>query len=213
MKRAKDSFMNADDLFAQLKHPNPNLRDRAMVQIAETSDETTVPRLLALMDEDDVAYRRAAVKTLGVIGPEAIPAITDALKTSDDPTARASCTKAMAQVAVNYPDDPFPESGIAGLKLALADTNPVVHIAAIMTLGAIGAPVLDILIDELRTSDNPAKGVAIANALGSIGEQQAIEVLTEVANDESVDSYVRESATSAISRAEMIANYRKASPQ
>lgn len=200
--------MTADALFAQLKHPNPNLRERAMVQIAETCDDTTVPRLLALMAEADVSYRRAAVKTLGVVGPQAVPAIATALQSSADPTARASCTKAMAQVAVNYPDEPFPSEGIEGLKLALADENPVVHIAAIMTLGAIGEPALDILIAEFRTSDNPAKGVAIANALGSIGGQQANAALTEAANNESADSYVRESATSALSRAEMVSGLR-----
>ncbi|MEO0853951.1 MAG: HEAT repeat domain-containing protein, partial [Cyanobacteria bacterium J06648_11] len=75
----------------------------------------------------------------------------------------------------------------------------------IMTLGAIGEPVLDILIDDLRTSDNPAKGVAIANALGGIGNPRAIAALKEAASNESLDSYVRESANSAISRAEMVA--------
>ena len=53
-----------DSLFERLKHPNPNLRERAMVEIAESRDETTIPRLMSLLGEEDVTYRRAAVKTL-----------------------------------------------------------------------------------------------------------------------------------------------------
>ena len=38
-----------DSLFERLKHPNPNLRDRAMVEIAESRDESTIPRLMSLL--------------------------------------------------------------------------------------------------------------------------------------------------------------------
>uniref|UniRef100_UPI00286A1676 HEAT repeat domain-containing protein n=1 Tax=Chamaesiphon sp. OTE_20_metabat_361 TaxID=2964689 RepID=UPI00286A1676 len=50
-------------LFDRLKHPNPNLRDRAMLELVETRDETTIPRLIGILDENDTTYRRAAVKT------------------------------------------------------------------------------------------------------------------------------------------------------
>lgn len=38
--------------------------------------------------------------------------------------------------------------------------------------------------------------VAIVNALASVGDPRCVEILTRFANDEAVDSYVRESATS-----------------
>ncbi|NJQ97678.1 MAG: HEAT repeat domain-containing protein [Hydrococcus sp. CSU_1_8] len=62
--------MTIDSLFEQLKHPNPHLRERAMWEIADARDETTIPRLMAVLGEEDVVYRRAAVKALGVIGIE-----------------------------------------------------------------------------------------------------------------------------------------------
>ena len=71
--------MNMDSLFEKLKHPNPNLREIAMDEIAESRDENTIPRLMSLLGEEDVIYRRAAVKTLGVIGFDALPPLVDSL--------------------------------------------------------------------------------------------------------------------------------------
>jgi bilin biosynthesis protein len=202
--------MTTDSLFEQLKHPNPHLRERAMQELAESRDENTIPRLMGILGEEDIVYRRAAVKALGVIGPEAVPSLVESLLNSDNATIRGSCAKALAQVALNYPDVPFPTEGMQGLKIALNDPNPVVHIASVMALGEIGSPALDILIESLKTTDNVALAVAITNALGSIGDNRAVEVLTTFANDESADSYVRESATSALPRLEQVSQYQAA---
>ena len=202
--------MTTESLFNQLKHPNPNLRERAIWQLAEAhaEGETIVPRLMDLLAEEDMVYRRASVKALGAIGADAVPFLVETLQTSEDPTIRASCTKALAQLAVNYPDRPFPPQGLEGLKLAVADPNPVVHIAGVMALGAIGPAVLEMLIEVLTTTDNPAIAVATINALGSMGDERVAEVLSALAEDESADSYVRESATSALSRMEQVIGLR-----
>ena len=202
--------MTTDSLFEQLKHPNPHLRERAMQEIAETRDENTIPRLMDILGEENVTYRRAAVQALGVIGTDAVPFLLGPLHNSDNATIRASCAKALAQVAFNHPGVTFPSEGLQGLKTALNDLNPVVHIASVMALGEIGIPALDILIESLKTTDNVALAVAIINALGSIGDTRAVEVLTKFANDESADSYVRESATSALPRLEQVSKYQAA---
>ena len=93
--------MSLDALFDQLKHPNPNLRDRAALEIAEKRDETTIPRLMEILDAEDVMFRRAAVKVLGVIGPDALPVLCEGLLQNPDPVVRASCAKAIAQCATN----------------------------------------------------------------------------------------------------------------
>ncbi len=201
--------MTTDSLFEQLKHPNPYLRERAMRELVETRDQNTIPRLMGILGEEDVVYRRAAVKALGFIGPDSVPSLVESLLNSDNVTIRASCAKALAQIAVNHREVPFPAEGIQGLKAALNDPNPVVHIASVMALGEIGSPVLDILVENLQTTDNPALAVAITNALGSMGDSRAVEVLTALTNDQSADSYVRESATSALSRLEMVINYQQ----
>ncbi|MDZ8027160.1 MAG: HEAT repeat domain-containing protein [Nostoc sp. DedQUE01] len=199
--------MTTDSLFEQLKHPNPNLRERAMWQLAEVHDENTIPRLMSILDDEDVTYRRAAVKALGAIGVDAVPAVVESLLNSDNATIRGSCAKALAQVAANHPDVPFPEEGLQGLKTALNDENGVVYIASVMALGEIGSPAFEILNEALKTTDNVAVAVAIVNALGSMGDVRGVEVLTALTNDETVDPYVRESAVSALPRLEQVIKY------
>ena len=199
--------MSIDALFEQLKHPNPHLRDRAMWELAETEDETIIPRLMTVLDEEDTTYRRAAVKTLGVVGPETIPPLLEALQTSDNVTVRGSAVKALAQVAICHPDVPFSEAGMQGLKVALGDPNPVVNIAAVMALGEIGSTdAFDILWEVLKTTDNVALAVTITNTFGSINDSRGADVLKTIIEDDSADEYVRESAVSALSRLELVMN-------
>lgn len=199
--------MTIDALFEKLKHPNPNLRGKAMWELAEARDEHTIPRLMTILDEEDVEYRRTAVKTLGVIGADVVPYVVDSLLNSDNPTVRSSCAKALAQIVAHHPDISMPEEGIQGLKQAMSDPNPVVYIPAVMTLGEIGASVFEILVETLKSTDNPALAVTILNALGSMGDSRAIEVLTELSQDDTVDSYIKESSVSALSRLEMVMKY------
>ncbi|WP_138501533.1 HEAT repeat domain-containing protein [Nostoc sp. PA-18-2419] len=201
--------MTTDSLFEQLKHPNPNLRERAMWQLAEVRDENTIPRLMSILDDEDVTYRRAAVKALGAVGVDAVPTLVESLLNSDNATIRGSCAKALAQVAANHSDIPFPQEGLQGLKTALDDPNGVVYIASVMALGEIGSPAFEILTEALKTTDNVAVAVAIVNALGSMGDARGVEVLTALTNDETVDSYVQESAVSALPRLEQVIKYSK----
>jgi bilin biosynthesis protein len=196
-----------EELFQLLKHPNPHLRDQAMWELTEHPEDTTIPRLMKVLDETDTTYRRAAVKALGAIGPNTVAPLVDALLNSDNVTVRGSAAKALAQVAINHPDVPMSEVGMQGLKTAMSDENPVVHIAAVMALGEIGTPAVEVLIEALQTTDNPALAMSVVNALGSIGDSRGVEVLQTLAQDESTDSYVRESAISSLSRLEMTTQF------
>ena len=199
--------MTQDSLFEQLKHPNPHLRQRAMIQMAEERDDATIPRLMAILDDENIEYRRASVQALGVVGIDAVPPLVAKLQASEDATVRSCAVKAMAQIALNYPELAFPETGMQGLKVALNDPSPVVHIAAAMALGEIGEPALDLLLDSLQTSDNLALQIAVLNAVGSLGDPRAAEVLSNLANDASADPYLQESAASALSRLELVGKY------
>ncbi|MEO1353093.1 MAG: HEAT repeat domain-containing protein [Cyanobacteria bacterium J06635_15] len=199
--------MSVDALFEQLKHPNPHLRDRAMWELAETEDETIIPRLISVLDEENTTYRRAAVKTLGAVGTDTVPPLVEAVLRSDNVTVRGSAVKALAQVAICYPDVPFPEAGMQGLAQALSDLNPVVNIAAVMALGEIGSTeAFDILFETFKTTDNIALSVTIANTFGSIKDSRGAEVLQSIIDDDTVEGYVQESAISALSRLELVMN-------
>ena len=80
-----------------------------------------------------------------------------------------------------------------------------------MALGQMGSAAFEILVESLKTTDNIAVQVAIVNALASLGDDRCKEVLTNFVNDETVDSYVRESATSSLSRLDLVMNYKRQS--
>ncbi|MEA5480061.1 HEAT repeat domain-containing protein [Pseudanabaena galeata UHCC 0370] len=201
--------MSTETFFQQLKHPNPNVRNQAMWGIADNYDAEVINRLMALLDEEDTTYRRAAVKTLGAIGHETVTPLVAALLNSDNMTVRSSAAKALAQVIICHPDEPLSDEGVQGLRSALQDQNPVVNIAAVMAMGEIGAPVVHLLIEALQTTENPALAVSLVNAIASTGDSRGIDVLQAIINDEAADSYVRETATSAISRLEMVAGFKR----
>ena len=179
-----------------------------MWEIAEARDENTIPYLMSVLGQEDVTFRRSAVKTLGVIGADVVPPVVEALLNDDNPTVRSSCAKVLAQIAVNHPDVPMPEKGIQGLKQALEDANPVVNIPAVMALGEIGSPVFDLLVETLNTSDNIVVQMSVVNALGSMGDARGVEVLTNLSQDKAADPYLQESATSALARLEMVMKYK-----
>ena len=201
--------MSTETLFQQLKHPNPNLRNQAMWELAENYDAETIVKLMSILDDEDTNYRRAAVKTLGEIGHEAVTPLVAAMLNSENVTVRGSAAKAIAQVVICHPDQPLSDEGVQGLKTALQDANPVVNIAAVMAMGEIGEPVVDILIEALQETDNPALAISLVNTIASIGDIRGVEVLQEIINNEAADSYVRESATSALSRLEMVTGFKK----
>lgn len=175
-----------------------------MREIAASRDEQTIPRLMAIMDAEDIGYRRTAVKTMGIIGPDAVPVLAETLTQHQNSTVRASCAKALAQVAVNHKEVDFPQVGIQALQQAVNDPDPVVHLATVMALGAVGPAVFEILVETLRTTENIAIAVATVNALGSLGDERCKPVLEEFAQNDSVDPYIQESAVSAVSRLDMI---------
>jgi bilin biosynthesis protein len=201
--------MSLDAYFDRLKHPNPNLREQAMGDIVDHRDETTIDRLMAALGDEDVVFRRASVKTLGAIGPDAVPALVEALLNSESVTVRGSCAKALAQVAIYHRDAVFPQVGLDGLKQSMQDANPVVHIASAMALGQVGEPAVEILMDAIRTTDNLALSVSALNSLGAIQDDRAAQMLTEIAEDESADPYLRETATSALSRLELVKGFQR----
>lgn len=201
--------MTQDTLFEGLKNPNPHLRSRVMWEIVETEDETTIPRLMSILDETDTTYRRAAVKTLGAIGMKSLPFLQEVLLNSDNSTVRSSCAKAIAQVAINYPEEALPPKSIEALATALSDENPVVNLSSAMALGVVGVPALDSLLEVLETTDNVAIQVAIVNAVSSIQDDRSKAVLEQLSTSESADRYVKEMATSALSRLGMVQGFNK----
>ena len=188
-----------DQLFADLSHPNPYIQTQAFTAMAQHWQEEAMPRLIALLDQPDVSLRRASVRGLGAFGEVAMQPIADCFRSSDDGTVRASCVKAYAQLASNYPGIPFSVDAMDVLQAGLADPSPVVAVASVMALGQVGEQAVSLLL-EVSRGDNPAQAVAAVNALAEINHpsvEQGFEALLALDN---LDDYVRETLASAVLR-------------
>lgn len=188
-----------DQLFADLAHPNPYIQTQAFTAMAEHWPEASMPRLIALLDQPNVGLRRASVRGLGAFGERSMQPIADCFTSSDDGTVRASCVKAYAQLASNYPELPFTPQAMEVLRLALADDSPVVAVAAVMALGQVGRQAVPLLLEVTR-GDNPAQGVAAVNALAEIDDPSIERGLQDLMDDPDTDGYVKETVVSAIMR-------------
>ena len=188
-----------DQLFSDLAHPNPYIQTQAFTAMAQHWQEEAMPRLIALLDQPDVSLRRASVRGLGAFGEVAMQPIADCFRSSDDGTVRASCVKAYAQLASNYPGIPFSVDAMDVLQAGLADPSPVVAVASVMALGQVGEQAVALLL-EVSRGDNPAQAVAAVNALAEINHpsvEQGFEALLALDN---LDDYVRETLASAVLR-------------
>jgi bilin biosynthesis protein len=163
--------------------------------------EPALPRLLLLLDDQDVVRRRAAVRALGVFADRAMLPLAEKFHASTDATVRASCVKAYAQIASNVRGIPFPPEAIKALEAALHDDSPVVAIAAVMALGQVGEQAVPLLI-QLCHGANEAQAVAAVNALASIDHPDVASCFAALAASAETDPYVRETVASAQARME-----------
>ncbi len=192
-----------DSLFKDLEHPNPHIQSRAYLDMVEYWPEESKPRLLNLLDDPNVSVRRAAVRGLGAFGSEVIAAIAEKFKASCDGTVRASCVKAYAQIASNFPENEFEESGMKTLREALRDESPVVSQSAVMALGQVGLQALDDLVAVLN-GPNIAHIQSAAMALAEIDSPKALQALEDKLNEDNTDELVKEMVQSSLERAKSI---------
>lgn len=188
-----------DQLFADLSHPNPYIQTQAFTGMAQHWKAEAMPRLIALLNQPDVSLRRASVRGLGAFGEDAMQPIADCFRSSEDGTVRASCVKAYAQLASNYPGLPFSDSAMEVLQAGLADPSPVVAVASVMALGQVGQQAVRLLL-EVSRGDNPAQAVAAVNALAEINDPSVEEGFEALLALDGLDDYVRETLASAVLR-------------
>jgi len=146
-------------------------------------------------------------KDLSTIGLNAIPALVERATSSTDAAARASAVKALAAIALSFPEQVLPPNAFNALESALEDPDRTVQLATVSALSTLGQPAFDILISALETEDIALR-VSVISALGSLGDRRGIEILTAIAADDTADPYLCESATNALSRLEQILEFK-----
>ena len=201
MPAVNDERPDLDALFADLAHPNPHLQTQAYLAMVDHWPEESMPRLIDLLDQPDVSLRRAAVRGLGAFGSTALQPLAALFQQSDDGTVRASCVKAYAQIASNYPGEPFSSEAMAVLDQALSDASPVVSQSAVMALGQVGIQALPTLIRVCK-GDNIAHVQSAAMALAEIPDPRAEACLREVLSDPNTDPLCHQMVEASLGRLE-----------
>ena len=201
MSEEQSGRPDLDSLFADLAHPNPHLQTQAYLAMVDHWPDEALLRLLTLLDQPDVSLRRAAVRGLGAFGAVALQPLAELFGESPDGTVRASCVKAYAQIASNYPDQSFSPEAMAVLETALSDSSPVVSQSAVMALGQVGLQALPLLI-RICKGDNIAHVQSAAMALAEIPDPRAETCLREVFNDPSTDPLSRQMVEASLGRLE-----------
>jgi bilin biosynthesis protein len=203
MTESSAKIPGIDQLIKDLEHPNPYVQTEAFLALARHWPDQSLPKLFELLDQENVTLRRASVRAIGVFGEPSLIPLALKFQQSVDPTVRASCIKAFVQVASNYQGIKFPEEAINALKQALTDESPVVALAAVMALGQVGRQALSLLKDVCK-GDNPALAVAGVNALVEIKDPNVKGYLQDLLQNSQIDSYVKETIESALSRADLL---------
>jgi bilin biosynthesis protein len=198
--------LSIDERYPDLKSSNAIVRERIANQIAEERDENTIPQLIAVLDSPDYAYRQSLVQVFGIIGFDAIPALIEELDRNQSDLVRVSCSQAVAAIANNSPEVSLPNEALAGLYQAVSDSNPVVQLSTIGALSTMGSAVYEILVQALDL-DDLLVGVAAIDAIGSLGDSRGLALLSELSANRNVDPYLRDAATSALSRLEQVIKF------
>ena len=197
-----------ETLFEDLSHPNPDIQAQAYWGMVDHYPEESIPRLLKLLDQPDVSLRRASVRGLGAFGSTALQPIAELFATSSDGTVRASCVKAYAQIASNYPEESFSKEAMVVLEKALEDPSPVVSQSAVMALGQVGLQALPLLMTICK-GENIAHVQSAAMALAEIDDPAAEACLREVYNNPDTDALSKQMVEASLGRLESIRSHQK----
>mmetsp|Transcript_11845 Transcript_11845/g.36108 ORF Transcript_11845/g.36108 Transcript_11845/m.36108 type:complete len:272 (+) Transcript_11845:125-940(+) len=216
-----------EKLMEKLTHVNKFRRRSASLEIAELQDPNTIPRLTALLGEEDVVLRRSAAQTLGFIGVEVVPPIAEMLEGDISTVQRATCIKTLSAVAMNFPEtrSSFPEQVFGPLEQALNRGDHVSRLSASICLGLLASNATnpetkedtepnqkarELLINCINSTVDPGIASAVVMSLGSIAvngaddDKEMVRGVLEKAKEREVSEdgfeYVREVITSELDK-------------
>jgi len=210
---------------ALLEHKDHRVRVSAAQALGKIADPQAIPALVRALDDNNSYVRKFAAQALGKIAdPQAIPGLLQALSDKDSqvqvlaahalgkiahPQAVPALVKALSdrysgvrETAAQALGEIGDAQAVPALVRALDDNNSYVRKFAAQALVKIGKPAIPALLQALDDGNwrdrNWCVRETAAQALGEIGDAQAVPALLQALSDKR--TYVRGAAAQALGK-------------
>ncbi|WP_269622378.1 HEAT repeat domain-containing protein [Prochlorococcus marinus] len=193
----EDNPPSLNSLFADLNHPNPNINYKASLKMIRFWPEEASIKLINNLDSQNVEIRRKSVKALALFGPDIVNQILNLYMSKEDKIFQVSCLKVLVRIASMYSLNNFKSEINFLLEKALKDDSAEVILTVVSLLKQIGNQSIPVL-KMLCRDRNVLRAKAAITALIEIPDPANKDFLQSIANDFSLDKFIRESATEAI---------------
>ncbi len=191
-KNHKKNELSFDELYEDFLHPNPNISNKAAIQMSEIYPDESISRFLMNLGEEDVVSRRKSIRAIGLLGQPGLLKVAELFHATENITIRVSCLKAFVQFSVNMNGELFPAQAMKTIEMALMDESPEIILVVVPLLRQLGEQGLPHLI-RISQGKNILRVMAAVTALGEIDDPYARNLLEELLKDEATDPLVRES--------------------
>ena len=194
----KDSLPSVDQLFKDFEHPNPNINRSACICMKELYPQESISKLIRNLDTKDVDLRRKSVICLSYFGEEVFLPISNLFYSTNNNITRVSCLKVFIKLASFSKDYQSREDLFDLIKIAIEDNSYEMILTAISLLRQLENKSIPFL-KKLCRDNNMLKAKASITAISELNDTSILSFLNELAEDDSLDKFIREAAIDAIS--------------
>ena len=184
-------------LFKDYQHPNPYINDNACLKISEYWPEQLMTMLLANLAESNVSERRKAVRGLTLLGYKSFTPVVNTFLDNSNQIVRICCLKVLVKLASLDNIDTNNSELKKIIKVSMMDDSAEMILVLNCLLRQMGEIGKEILLQFSR-DDNVLRSISAISALSEIKDKRVDAILSELSNDMSLDSMIRDRAYEAL---------------
>ena len=184
-------------LFKDYQHPNPYINDNACLKISEYWPEQLMTMLLANLAESNVSERRKAVRGLTLLGYKSFTPVVNTFLDNSNQIVRICCLKVLVKLAALDNIDTNNSELKKIIKVSMMDDSAEMILVLNCLLRQMGEIGKEILLQFSR-DNNVLRSISAISALSEIKDKRVNAILSELSNDMSLDSMIRDRAYEAL---------------
>ena len=184
-------------LFKDYQHPNPYINDNACLKISEYWPEQLMTMLLANLAESNVSERRKAVRGLTLLGYKSFTPVVNTFLDNSNQIVRICCLKVLVKLASLDNIDTNNSELQKIIKISMMDDSAEMILVLNCLLRQMGEIGKEVLLQFSR-DNNVLRSISAISALSEIKDKRVNAILSELSNDMSLDSMIRDRAYEAL---------------